>query len=129
MKVVLDTNILISSLFWNGCPRRVVDLATSQHIQSVTSLEILKELQSVLSEDFQVPPTKVKDILKDILSYSQLVKPRPLSIKIRDLDDVKVIACAAVAKADYIVTGDKDLLILGQFNKTKIITPADFLNI
>ena len=127
MNVVFDTNVLISALFWGGTPRRVVDLAVHQHIGSVTSIEILQELQSVLSEDFQVPPAKLKDILRDIISYSNLVKVKPLHIKIRDLDDLKVIACAVAAKADYIVTGDKDLLILRQFRSIQIVTPAEFL--
>ena len=127
MKVVLDTNILISSLFWKGAPRRVVDLAISGHIQSVTSWEILNELQAVLNEDFQMPLIKVKDVLRDVLSFSQLVKSKPLKMKIRDLDDIKIIAAAVAAKADYIVTGDKDLLTLHQFNKINIITPSDFI--
>jgi len=127
MKVVLDTNILISSLFWGGIPRRIVDLAISGHIQSVTSWEILNELQAVLSEDFQMPLVKVKDILRDVLSFSQLVKSKPLNMKIRDLDDVKIIATAVAAKADYIVTGDKDLLALHQFDKIRVVTPSDFI--
>jgi len=129
MKVVFDTNVLISSLFWSGNPRRVIDLAISQHIQSVTSFEILQELQFVLSDDFQVPPAKLKDILRDIISYSQLIKAKPLHIKIRDLDDLKVIACALTGQADYTVTGDKDLLMLRQFDGIKILTPAEFLKV
>ena len=129
MNVVFDTNVLISALFWGGTTRRAVDLAVHQHVQAVTSVEILQELQSVLSEDFQVPPAKLKDILRDIVSYSHLVKAKPLHIKIRDLDDLKVIACATAAKVDYIVTGDKDLLVLHQFDSTKIFTPAEFLKI
>ena len=127
MKVVLDTNILISSLFWKGIPRRVVDLAISGHIQSVTSWEILDELQTVLSEDFQMPLIKVKDVLRDVLSFSQLVKSKPLKMKIRDLDDIRIITAAIAAKADYIITGDKDLLTLHQFNKINIITPSEFI--
>lgn len=127
MKVVFDTNVFISSLFWSGNPRRVLDLAIRQHVQSVTSFEILQELQLVLSDDFQVPPTKVKDILRDILSYSQLIKARPLHLKIRDLDDLKVVACAFAAQADFIVTGDKDLLVLRQFEGIKILTPSELL--
>ena len=129
MNVVFDTNVLISALFWNGASRRAIDLAVHQHVRSATSIGILQELQSVLSEDFQVPPDKLKDILRDILSYSHPVKVKPLRAKIRDLDDLKVIACAVAAKADYLVTGDKDLLVLHQFGSIRIVTPAEFLKI
>lgn len=127
MKVVFDTNIFISSLFWKGNPRRAIDLAIHQHVQSVTSFEILQELQVVLSDDFRIPAAKLKDILRDILSYSQLIKINPVHVKIRDLDDLKIIACALTAQADYLVTGDKDLLALRQYDELKILTPAEFL--
>ena len=127
MKVVIDTNVLISSLFWNGHPHRIVDLAISQNIQSVTCLEILQEFESVLREDFQIPPARLKDILTDVLSYSQLVRIKLTNVEIRDLDDLKVIACALSAEADYIITGDKDLLTLLKVNNIKIVTPADFI--
>ena len=127
MKVVLDTSVLISALFWNGHPRRIVDLAIEQRFQAVTSLEILQELQSVLIEDFEISPLKVKDILRDTLSYAQLIKAKPVAFHIRDLDDLKVLSCAVTVKADYIVTGDKDLLVLDEFHSVRIVTPANFI--
>jgi putative PIN family toxin of toxin-antitoxin system len=129
MKVVFDTNVLISSLFWKGAPRRAIDLAVDNQVQSVTSLDILDELQAVLLQDFQIPLIKVKDVLRDILSYSQLVKPEMVHLKIRDLDDIKIICTAQAAKVDYIVTGDKDLLIIKQFRAIKIITPSEFMRL
>ena len=129
MKVVIDTNVLISGLFWKGNPRKVIDLAISQQIQSVTCLEILQELQIVLTEDFHIPPTKLKDIVKDVLGYSQIVKIQSFDLKIRDLDDVKIIACAVSSGSDYIVTGDKDLLVLDQYHGIKIVTPSEFIKL
>jgi len=130
-KVVLDTNVLISSLFWKGPSRHIVDLAIANKLKSVTSPEILEEVEAVLYEDFpQVPYDKIEGIIRDILSYSQLIIPRRVIVKKRrDLKDIKVIACALSAKADYIVTGDKDLLVLKKYNKIQITTPKTFLDL
>lgn len=131
IKAVLDTNILISSFFWKGPSRHIVDLAITNKIKSVTSPEILEEVEAVLYEDFpQVPYTKIEEIMRDILSYSQLIIPRRFTVKrLRDIKDTKIIACALSAKADYIVTGDKDLLVLKKYESTKILTSKAFLDL
>lgn len=56
IKAVLDTNILISSLFWKGPSRQIVDLAIAHKVKSLTSAEILEELEAVLYEDFSNIP-------------------------------------------------------------------------
>lgn len=130
-KAVLDTNVLISSLFWKGPSRHIVDLAIANKIKSVTSPEILEEVEAVLYEDFpQVPYDKIEGIIRDILSYSQLIIPRQVTVKkLRDLKDTKVIACGLSAKANYIVTGDKDLLVLKKYESVKILSPKAFLDL
>jgi len=129
-KVVLDTNVLISSLFWKGPSRHIVDLAIAGKIKSVTSPEILEEVETVLYEDFpQVPYPRIEEIMRDILSYSQLIIPSEVIVKhLRDLKDTKIIACAISAKADYIITGDKDLLVLKKYKDILILTPKSFLD-
>ena len=70
----------------------------------------------------------ITDILKDILTYSKVIKTQKTFVKqLRDLSDLKIIACAVSAKANYIVTGDKDLLVLGKFKQTEIVTARFFL--
>ncbi len=129
IKVVLDTNILISSIFWKGNPRRIVALAITPKINSMTSPDILEEVEIVLYEDFsQIPYERIEDIIRDVLSYSSLVIVEDIPIKgLRDIKDTKIIACAIETKADYIVTGDKDLLVLKEYNGIKIINPNNFL--
>lgn len=131
IKVVLDTNVLISILFWKGPSRHIVDLAIANKIKSVTSPEILEEVEAVLYEDFpQVPYDKIEGIIRDILSYSQLIIPQQVTVKkLRDLKDTKIIACAVSAKADYIVTGDKDLLVLKKYGEIQISNPKTFLDL
>lgn len=128
MRVVLDTNVIISALFWKGPPRRVVDLAADGTMQALTSLELLAELEEVLTEDFAVPKEKLDLMLKDVLSYSEVIaSPEEPDIVIRDRMDLKVIACAISGRADCIITGDRDLLILGEVQGIRILTPRALL--
>ena len=131
IKALLDTNVLISSLFWKGPSRRIVDLAIANKIKSVTSPEILEEVEVVLYEGFpQVPYARIEEIMRDILSYSQLVISSKITVKkLRDLKDTKIIACALSAKAGYIVTGDKDLLVLKEYKGIRIANPKTFLDL
>ena len=112
-------------------PRRIVDLAISKHFEAITSPDILSEIESVLYEDFSdIPYSKIEEIVRDILSYSHLVLSERIVIKgLRDVDDAKIIACAVAGKADYIVTGDKDLLVLKEYKGIRIVTPKTFSDI
>jgi putative PIN family toxin of toxin-antitoxin system len=131
IKAVLDVNILISGLFWKGPSRCIIDLAITHHIESVTSPDILAELEAVLYEDFSdIPYNRIEEIIRDTLSYSRLVAAERISVKgLRDIKDTKIIACALSGKAEYIVTGDKDLLVLKEYKGVRIITPKAFLDI
>jgi len=130
MRVVLDTNVLISALFWGGAPRRVVDLAAAGHCQAITSPELLAELEAVLAEDFGVPQDKLELVLRDILSYAEVVTAvEEPELPVRDLADVKVIACAIAGRADCIVTGDQDLLSLPLVGAIRILSVRDFLDL
>lgn len=130
IKVVLDTNVLISSLFWKGHSRSIVDLAISNKIKPITSPEILEETEAVLYEGFPgVPYNRIEEIIKDILSYSSVISASTITVKgLRDIKDTKIIACAISAKAEYIITGDKDLLILKEYKGIKILNPKTFLD-
>jgi uncharacterized protein len=129
IKVVFDTNVLISALFWKGAPRLAIDMAVAGKVMSFTSLEILEELANVLHGDFKVPGDRIEEIMRDILSYSRLVSIESITVKnLRDLDDSKIIATALSAKAQYLVTGDKDLLVVGKHKNVEIVTLHEFLN-
>ena len=131
IKVVFDTNIFISSIFWKGNPRRIIDLAVANKIKSVTSPDILQEIETVLSDDFpEIPYEKIEEIIRDILSYSHLTAVDEIIVKdLRDIKDTKIISYAVSAKADYIVTGDKDLLVLTEYKGIKILNAKAFLDL
>ena len=130
-RAVLDTNVLISSLFWKGPSRHIVDLAIAGKIVAITSAEILEELEAVLSEDFSdIPYKRIEEIVRDVLSYSQVVPIENITIKgLRDFKDAKIVSTALSSKAEYIVTGDKDLLVLEKYKGILILNPRSFLGI
>jgi len=128
IRAVIDTNVLISALFWAGAPRRVVDLAAAGRFQALTSPEMMAELEEVLAEDFALPPDRLELVIREVLSYAELVTPtEEVDVPVRDLADLKVIACALAGGADYIITGDGDLLELNEVQGVHITTVKRFL--
>src|SRR3989344_4440628 len=122
IRVVLDTNIYVSSVFWLGKPHQIVELAIDRKIQVFTSPQILEELERVLKRDFLEDHDFIESQIALILEYSKIVKPANTIQAIKDdPDDNKIIECAVTANADYIVTGDSHLLNLKEFHLTKIV--------
>lgn len=131
LRVVLDTNIFISSIFWrHGNPHKIVESALEKKFQVYTSVEILEELQDVLIRDFEESVEQSNNLIMLIANYAQLVtSAQKVSLITEDPDDNKILECALTSHAHFIVTGDRHLLKLQLFQKTHIVTPADFLKI
>jgi uncharacterized protein len=131
MKIVFDTNILISALITTGKPRELLHKATEGQIQLILSKDILKELSEV-SNDPRIRKYADQDdkiaFLKIIDKVAKLtkVKSRFKAVK-DDPDDDVVLRTAFDGKADYIVSGDKHLLSLGAFRGIKILTVDEML--
>ena len=133
MKLLLDTNVLVSAFLWQGVPGRLIELAIEQEIQLVTSRVLLDEWADVLPRKklakkvaaTGLTPTQI------VLNYrrlAQLVTTRKLSQAVsRDADDDHVIACAIAAQADLIVSGDEHLLSLKIHQNIPILMPAEAL--
>jgi uncharacterized protein len=129
LRVVIDTNVLISALFWVGRPKRLLNLVRFNKIAFITSEPLLTEMKAVciatnkpfrLSKD---EADKIIDHLKDIAAEIVYVKSKVTLCK--DEADNRVLECALDGKADYIVTGDKDLLSLKSFKGIKIVKVSD----
>lgn len=135
MRVVLDTNVIVSGLLWGGPPRRLLDLARQNAITPYTSAVLLDELGEVLArEKFAVPLVAhgltPNGILRGYAALAQTIAPPPIARAVpADADDDAVIACALAAKASLIVTGDRDLLVLHPFQEIAILNPAAALQI
>ncbi len=128
IRAVLDTNVWISGFLWQGAVRQLIELARTKRFVSVTCHSILHELSVVLVVDFETPPDRVLEIERSILSISELVAlPSLISYPVRDPKDLHVISCAAIGRAERIVTGDRDLLSLHQIRNVRIVTIQKFL--
>ncbi|MEK6876944.1 MAG: putative toxin-antitoxin system toxin component, PIN family [Nanoarchaeota archaeon] len=130
MIVVLDTNILISAIFWRGNPYEVVRNALKKKYSLYLSTEILNELEEKLRIKFKFPEDNISNHIELLKEYGKIVVPisKVNAIK-EDPDDNKVLECAETAKADYIVSGDAHLLKLKEFKGIKIVTAKEFLGI
>jgi putative PIN family toxin of toxin-antitoxin system len=131
MKIVIDTNIFVSSFFWGGYPREVYERIINGFDELYITDEIIMEIKSVMSSSkFNLNSNKIEDYIKIIEKYSKKIvsKNIPKSIS-RDKNDDKILQCGLDGNVDYIVTGDKDLLILKEHNAIKIIKPKDYLEI
>ncbi len=135
IRVVLDTNIIISGWLWSGSPRQVLNIARQRHIQTVISEAILDELRDVLSRPkfadrlIYIGKT-VEEILVEYLQFAEIIEPARIDHVIdRDPDDDAVLACAIGGKSDYIITGDDHLLALNSFREIRIVSANQFLSI
>ena len=134
MKIVADTNTLVSGFLWEGSPAKLVTAAMTGRIRLCSSTALLLELEEVL----QRPKFAARLLARGETPAGIVERYRQASIKIipseimppenlRDADDLHVLGCAVAAQADAIVSGDKDLLVLRAFADTPIFTPAEFL--
>ena len=128
MRIVLDSNVLVSALLRPGGPRKLLLHLSREHVV-ISSVQMLAELEDVLHRDkFQLTDGQISDYLSLIISGSTVLNAADFPEVIRaDPDDDVVLASALEGKADYIVTGDKHLLLLREYHKTKIITVKQIL--
>ncbi|MEE8359022.1 MAG: putative toxin-antitoxin system toxin component, PIN family [Candidatus Hydrothermarchaeales archaeon] len=130
IRVVADTNVIISGIFWRGSPYKVMKKALQKEFFLVTSTAILEEVSERLKHKFKLPEEEIEKLMDILLSYSNLVEP---DIKVNavkaDEKDNKIIECALDGRASFIVTGDSHLLELKNYKNIRIITPTELLRI
>jgi len=128
MKVVIDTNIWISYLLGSllqGMDEKIL----SKEIKVVVSDELLKEISEVSSRPkFKniFTAKRIKELFSLLDSYAIVVSPSQKVNVCRDGKDNFLLEVALEGEADYLVTGDEDLLVLDPFHNTKIVKPKDF---
>jgi putative PIN family toxin of toxin-antitoxin system len=129
MKIVLDSNIFVSSFYWKGNPRKVFDRITNGFDELYITDEILKEISTVMSsEKFNTNRQEIEEYIEIIESYSIKLFPQNITEEVsRDKDDDKILQCGLEGNVDFIITGDKDLLVLKEYKNIKIIKPKDYL--
>jgi uncharacterized protein len=132
-RVVIDTNILISALIFGGKIARLRFAWQEGYFTPLVSKVTTTELIRVLAyPKFRLTPTEQEDLLSDYLLFCESVMMPdilPIIPECRDLFDVPFLLLALVGEADYLVTGDRDLLVLKDDFSCPIITADDFLQV
>ena len=134
MIVVLDTNVIVSALISPlGTPARILSLWRQGHFTVVISGPLLAELRRAMTYPrvtaaLRRPAQEVEEFLDEFASIPITLPTRAMSAS-RDPDDNRFLEVALAGKADYLVSGDRDLLDLEEFEGIAIVTPARFLAI
>ncbi|HBG05602.1 MAG: putative toxin-antitoxin system toxin component, PIN family [Geobacteraceae bacterium GWC2_58_44] len=132
VRVVIDTNILVSGLLFGGKPGKLRDLWIAGRLLPLLSKETFTEFRRVLNyPKFRLSPAEIIMLVEEeLLPYADVLDVTvDASGACRDPNDDKFLALAASGKAAYLITGDQDLLVLQSFKKTKIVTVNDIAEI
>ncbi|MBX3325871.1 MAG: putative toxin-antitoxin system toxin component, PIN family [Nitrospira sp.] len=133
MRVVADTNVIVSAMLWLGSPHRILVAVEGARLTLYTSPALLRELTGVLNRpkfaarlrELQVSGS---ELTADYARLAHLVNPQRIRrVVVDDPSDDEVLACALAARAQYIVSGDSDLLRLRSYRDIPILSPRSFV--
>ena len=126
MRVVLDTNVLLAAYGFGGMCRAVLDVCIDSHVLFLSEhilAELHRHLQATLSHSALLADQRVS-VLREAAT---VVEPATVAVDAcRDRDDLPVLGTALAAKADFLVTGDQDLLVIGKLADCTIVSPRQF---
>lgn len=133
MKITLDTNVLISATFWHGTSEEIIAKAENKEIELILSKDIIQEFTEVLQ--YKEMKDKIRDKNLDfnrpvekIINIATIVEPSMKLDHVKDdPDDNIILECAKEGKVDYIISKDKHLLKLKEFEGIPIIEPEEFI--
>lgn len=131
MKIVLDTNVFISAIFFSGPPSQILKAWKESKLQIILSEEILEEYQRVGGElSTKYPSIDIEPIIEFLTIFGELVETKDISESIcEDPDDNKFVECAIASQSKLIVSGDKHLLRISGYQNIEVLKPRDFINI
>ena len=132
MRLVLDTNTVVSGLLWDRTPSRLIEAALQGRIELFTSEALLLELEDVLprrklARRVAASGLSIAQLTARFALLAQRIVPAAISPTSADPDDDHVLACALAARADLVVSGDSHLLNLKSFQGIPIIKAAEAL--
>lgn len=129
MKIILDANVIIAAFAARGLCESVVEVCLNGH-EIILSDHLFDEILRNLRLKIELPANIVEDIADLLHEHATISVPVSLTSDIcRDSDDVKILGLAVASNADYIVTEDKDLLVLKSFQGIPILNPRSFSDI
>jgi len=127
MKFTVDTNFLVSATQWDySVSHKLLQKLIINNAEIFTTQEILDEFSEVLKRDFLYDESEIKNILEKVIQFLTLVIPsKKVDIVKEDVDDNKVIECAIESKSEFILSYDKHLLKIREYQGIKIIKPEE----
>ena len=135
MRIVIDTNVLLSGFLWGGTPRALIEQVRGNAVEMIISSDLLEEFSRVIARPkfaaiLQRTTRTPERILDELRTLADIVTAPPLSQPVcRDPKDDIILACAFAAKANLVVSGDGDLLTLKAFEGIRIVTPVEAVKI
>lgn len=123
-RAVFDTNVLVSAYAFGGVPAALMRAAIVGDVELVTSPALLAELARVLADKLDFDAPRVDDVIRQVARVAAVVRPHARLTVIADEPDNRVLECAVEGRADMIVSGDRHLLDLGEFEGVRIVTVA-----
>jgi len=131
MRIVLDTNVLISATLWdNSLSHKLLIKLIEKNIEIFTRLEIIEEYKKVPLRDFKYKIEEAESIIQHLISFLGIVNPISwLEVIKEDPSDNKILECAIASSSTFILSYDNHLLKLKEFGEIKILTPNDFIKL
>lgn len=131
MRITIDTNILISALGWDGPEAAIIEMVLEARLELCLSAHILSEFYRVTQyPKFKFTNQEVDGFVGRLLPVTAFVTPtQAIDVITSDPDDNEILECAVAGGSDYIISGDKHLLELGEYKGIGILKAANFLRL
>jgi putative PIN family toxin of toxin-antitoxin system len=129
MRIVVDSNVIVAAFGSRGLCYSIFELSL-ERCTIITSEFILREVENTLLNKFRIPPKAVNEIIEYLKEFCAVCRYNRLGKEVcRDKDDDEILALASDNKVAYIITGDKDLLVLKKYGSVEIVSPREFWSI
>ncbi len=127
MRIVVDTNVLVSGVFFGGFPGKILSSIVNKKVIACATAEIINEYEEIVQEMIARKQGHInKAILTPLIKTMEIIEPVTQIEICRDPDDNKFLECAKDSHALYIVSGDKDLLVIKKYENIQIVTAKEF---
>jgi uncharacterized protein len=127
LRVVLDTNVIVSALNFGCKPKDILEMARKKLIANITSPFILDEVRAVLTGKFSWPRAVALEVVQGLREFSQVIDPQATLSVISYAPDNRILECAVEGPADFIISGDHHLTDLKIYKNITVSTPSAFL--
>ncbi|MFH1902946.1 MAG: putative toxin-antitoxin system toxin component, PIN family [Candidatus Omnitrophota bacterium] len=127
MTIVFDSNVIISAFITTSGTAKDVFLYCGERFRIIISNYIINEVSEKLRNKFDFSRTKIREVTDFLETHTKLIEPADQKLELsRDKKDNPILSLAVSAGADFLISGDKDLLVLKKVKGVKIISPAEF---